>query len=137
MNKERLQTLATFLLTVPFKNFDMALWQDSCGTVGCALGWACTIPEFREAGLKMKKAEGDSPLPRYTDDWNYWDGFDAGAAFFDISETLSYWLFHQDFYFRAQDFYTGITPQRVAERIEKLIACTNEEEIDRLVESTR
>ncbi len=24
-----------------------------CGTTACALGWACTIPSFKRAGLKM------------------------------------------------------------------------------------
>lgn len=30
-----------------------------CGTTACALGWACTIPSFKRAGLKMPTAMQD------------------------------------------------------------------------------
>jgi len=59
----RLLVLAAFLDELPPERFDYTKWvgrdwggaEDlSCGTVACALGWATTIPEFRELGLRLK-----------------------------------------------------------------------------------
>lgn len=38
------------------EKFDMSTWWEtrrSCGTAGCALGWACQIEEFRSLGLVL------------------------------------------------------------------------------------
>jgi hypothetical protein len=84
MNTKRLLILAAFLETVPEHKFDLEDWRDtglerltsgeringdyttdekllnnSCGTTGCAIGWACTIPEFIEDGFTW---DGSSPL---------------------------------------------------------------------------
>lgn len=62
IHAERLLRLAEFLETVPKERFDLSSWvgedwggkQDlSCGTTACAMGWAATMPEFRELGLKI------------------------------------------------------------------------------------
>src|SRR4051812_34205362 len=58
----RLLKLANKLETVPRKKFDMGQWwgpvrdaqENVCGTAGCALGWATTVPSFRAAGLSLK-----------------------------------------------------------------------------------
>ena len=68
--KDRLIKLGDFLASVPDDKFDLENWRNNgeegmdsdysvddedlktgCGTTGCAVGWACTIPEFKEAGL--------------------------------------------------------------------------------------
>lgn len=71
MNKERLNKLADFLDTVPEAKFDLETWRVNaqgreafdestdndhllnldCGTRGCAVGWACAMPEFQAQGL--------------------------------------------------------------------------------------
>lgn len=71
MNKERLTKLADFLDTVPEHKFDLESWRSDstgdeswealvddahllnfdCGTTGCAVGWACVMPEFQAEGL--------------------------------------------------------------------------------------
>lgn len=60
----RLLVLADFLDRLPWHRFDLTSWvgcawkgaQDlSCGTTACALGWAATIPEFRDLGLRLRR----------------------------------------------------------------------------------
>ena len=59
---ERLLKLADFLEQLPPKRFKYDEWvgEDwkgakdlSCGTTGCALGWATTMPRFRRMGLVL------------------------------------------------------------------------------------
>lgn len=35
------------------EKFNLRVW--SCGTVRCAIGWACAMPEFNEIGFTMDK----------------------------------------------------------------------------------
>lgn len=62
VGRRRLLKLADFLKKLPANRFDYTSWvgldwqgkQDlSCGTTGCALGWATTMPEFRRLGLRL------------------------------------------------------------------------------------
>lgn len=63
MRTDRLSLLADFLETkVPEGRWHYAHivgrgWQGkedlSCGATACALGWAATIPELREAGMRL------------------------------------------------------------------------------------
>lgn len=74
----RLRVLVQKLETVSEHHFDLGRWWghdaapdvpelrvvapngESCGSVACAFGWATTIPEFQELGLKADPAnEGD------------------------------------------------------------------------------
>lgn len=68
----RLLKLAGVLENLPRKDqFNYRFWVDrgwngrgaksdlSCGTSACALGWATTIPEFQELGMRLV-ADGDS-----------------------------------------------------------------------------
>lgn len=53
---ERLLMLASFLERLPPERFNFRRWAseedlNSCGTTACALGWATTIPAFKELGL--------------------------------------------------------------------------------------
>jgi hypothetical protein len=65
MNKERLMLVVKKLEELPPERFNFNVWVGtnwegdpdlSCGTTACALGWATTIPELREAGLRLTKA---------------------------------------------------------------------------------
>lgn len=69
VGNRRLLKLAAFLRTLPRERFDYTSWvgngwegaQDlSCGTTGCALGWAATMPAFRRLGLHL----GPDAAPR-------------------------------------------------------------------------
>lgn len=129
MNKRRLETLAKFLWKVPPENFRMAQWfvgkgnpvvmlrehlnnPHKCGTAACALGWACIIPEFAEAGLRF--SDGPHKIPIYRDLSNY----AAGAKFFGITEGQSENLFYSGRYRGPSD---SITPKMVSRRIRALI----------------
>lgn len=63
----RLLKLAAFLRKLPDGRFYYNQWvgsdwqgaQDlSCGTTGCAMGWAATMPEFRRLGLYLEMSDG-------------------------------------------------------------------------------
>lgn len=60
--------------------------MEKCGTTACALGWACQIPAFRRAGLKII----------YHPDWSevrYKRSDDAGKRFFELSDDQATALF--------------------------------------------
>lgn len=69
LHAKRLLKLADRLESVPRKQFDMATYftetygpEPDCGTAACALGWACTMPEFKRLGLGLKldyESEGE------------------------------------------------------------------------------
>ena len=119
--RKRLEKLAEFLKTVPSEKFDMELWMDTkaatarspdpvdanaCGTVGCAMGWATTIPSFRKAGLRLFHINDylgrlssachialvDKKTGHISSD------FSAAADFFGISISESEKLFSPDHY---------------------------------------
>lgn len=62
VGRNRLLKLAQLLEKLPINRFNYAEWVGSdwqgksdlsCGTTGCALGWATTIPSLRRAGLRL------------------------------------------------------------------------------------
>jgi len=64
VHEKRLLKLADKLETVPRKRFNIGFWwsdSEECGTVGCALGWACTIKSFQNAGLNFETKFGGDP----------------------------------------------------------------------------
>ncbi len=91
MNRERLQVLADFLLTVPVEKFDLATWD--CGTTACAVGHACQIPEFKKAGLRLI---GGSP--KCSISFDGWYGRYAAQYFFDLTFKKIEDLFFADTY---------------------------------------
>ena len=121
MKKKRLRRLSAFLKTIRPRDFDMETWRfgpdpepKTCGTTGCALGWACTIPEFKEAGLKMYGG-----CPRYADGAGiHTDGYHAGAEFFGLTLAQSYHLFDPSAY---EDEGAFTTPADVAKRIDSML----------------
>lgn len=138
MNRERLRTLADFLKTVPPEKFDIREWRvlfhdehyrdldiddfdrgctdgelkGQCNTAACAVGWACTIPEFNTAGFFFE----DTPtLDNGDGDILY--AWDAISEFFDISESTATHLFSQHSYHTK----LRVLPNAVVNRIEGLI----------------
>lgn len=131
----RLLKLAKFLARLPPERFDYSRWvgadwkgkQDlSCGTSGCALGWASTMPAFRRLGLHLR------PLVRGLDaEWSIpeWGqprvgrskGQYAGRAIFGRGADV---LFLPDTYIPTGDFYTpgmNAPPKSVAACIRKFV----------------
>lgn len=93
MNKPRLIKLVEFLRTIPDEQFNINDWQSSCGTVCCAGGWACHIPEFNVKGLRMcSSILADRPT------FEGWYGFDAMASFFGLSNFMASQLFDGERY---------------------------------------
>ncbi len=111
----RLQKLANVLKHVSNSKFNMRTWgkgkieqlvkTHDCNTAACALGWACSIPAFRKAGLHRISC---SNIPRYKD----YNKYEAAVAFFGISTNESLQLFHYD---------NPGTPKQIAKRIETVI----------------
>jgi hypothetical protein len=113
-HKKRLAKLAKVLLRVPREKFCMSVWygyttelgtprsltpSDSpkafpCGTAGCALGWACIVPSFYKAGLRL--VEG---LP----DYKGYSTYEAAGFFFGLSEGEAKFLFHSSNHGTAKD----------------------------------
>lgn len=99
MNKKRLLKLADFLETVKPKEFRMDSWYNEtpCGTTACAFGWACSIPSFKRAGLKMK-------VIRHTDvaygdvTFKGLESYNAASKFFGIDIDEAEYLFSPDAY---------------------------------------
>lgn len=123
---KRLQKLADKLKTVPRDKFDIEVWMDGlthydnlwcakpngkvlgdCGTTGCAMGWACTIPSFKRAGLKYNVVKGCLTYKGNT-------YLDAAVAFFKIDRETATSLFLDSGYNKHNP-----TPKQVAKKIEK------------------
>lgn len=128
MNKKRLLKLADFLDTLKPKNFDVSEWarqgtvwirgdevKPDCGTVACAAGWACFIPEFQRLGLMLAPNREGVFVVCFD---HYW-GDDAIEIFFGLGEdsSLTSRIFYQDGYDDSR-----VTPKMVAKRIRQVVA---------------
>ena len=131
MIKKRLRTLAKFLLTVPEGNFKLDTWRNAdgdsnvtdeklnshpCGTTACAVGWACSIPEFKKLGLSMSytsdRAWTSCPVFAGKENWK------AVNKFFGLAREESEYLFQADSYY----WEIGIPlPSDVATRIKNFV----------------
>jgi hypothetical protein len=120
---QRLRKLADFLKTVPEAKFDIGDWAtkgfnpgnpeaSECGSVACAVGWACTIPEFQAEGLHMHNS-----TPIYAaEDGNAYQSWHAARIFFGLDYDESQQLF-------SGSYYPGgnAPPADVIKRIEDLL----------------
>lgn len=143
MNTRLLKILADFLDSdaVAPEKFNLGTWIDEdieaetfpelelklkdseidCGYTACAIGWACTLPEFKEAGLRFDlglnvpyvESEGE---PQSGADWT---SIAPLAKLFDTTTENITWLFLPQFYDETEE--NPITPKFVAERIRDLI----------------
>lgn len=139
MNKERLLKLADFLETVPDEHFDIGSWRNgqvkdepgavtdtalvshACGTTGCAVGWACAMPEFQAQGLGFDLNKG------------YFSNTSGTPTFFcaETGETLRAWhavrqffdlKFWEDYHLFSGTRYEGqATAKDVAVRIREFV----------------
>lgn len=134
MHVDRLRRLAFHLRNdVKDEVFNLATWvgnddvpwegkEDlSCGTSACAMGWATTIPEFKQLGLHLERL---SPSGQGFIVFGEFKHFEAAAKFMDITYKESEYLFDPSKY--PEDDYT--TRLQVCERIEDFIENGMEEE---------
>ena len=146
MNKHRLLILADALETrIPQERFDLANWRydldfvrdesDSdyesrasdvsddgllhgCGTTGCAVGWACALPEFKAEGLSWNgtPALAIDGVIRQT-------SWVAVEMFFDLTYDQAHKLFDSAWYGSAQ----RRDPRAVSNRIREMVAEPSDE----------
>lgn len=86
---DRLQRLAHILNDLTPEQVALDNWQSRCGSVACALGWACTDPEFIRGGLSFSRLGApyfDTGVEGDRDDDRHLYSFAAGAAFFGLGE---------------------------------------------------
>ncbi len=93
MSKEAEQYIETVKRGKAFKGRAENAIPIECKTVGCALGWAATIPEFRAAGLKLHRMGGGLLSDCATPYYKGAVGFSAATEFFDLSRDQSGYLF--------------------------------------------
>lgn len=115
---DRLMNLASFLDTIPEKNFDYSSYVDnwdgksqdliSCGSTACALGWAAMMPEIAALGVVLSPSEtvkglgyvtftGDKITP------NCNQSLDVGRKVFDLTIEEFYFLFMPDHHMSFDD----------------------------------
>jgi len=82
---ERLEQVIRVLEELPKeKKLDMGQWM-TCGTIGCAIGWAASDPWFTRRGLKLVEDWEDQKgkmtyVPVFRDE----EDLDAVGAFFGL-----------------------------------------------------
>lgn len=126
MNTVRLRQLIKLLKTIPDTNFSLDYWRSEdaskksigeelqCGTVCCAVGWACSYKPFNKAGLHY--FEGS---PRYKCEVTATNltNWTAVETFFGLNNDTAVYLF-SDYYYSTRN---KTTPQQVVDRIEYLL----------------
>jgi hypothetical protein len=135
MNTDRLLKLADRLANyVPehagkdIPTFDLLSWagplnaapgeNGDCGTVACAVGHACLIPEFNRAGLRLVKRIPVYTVPASEDcEEHDEDGWVAAVEFFNLKIGQANFLFDGRYY--DARYATG--PAAVARRIRLLV----------------
>lgn len=107
---ERLRTLYAMIAGIPKERIELETWRSrlvkpydpdwskevtnkdllsqDCGTLACAVGWACAHPEFQKQGLRWDV----SPVYRCVDGECRF-GWDAVESFFGIHYSLAKFLF--------------------------------------------
>lgn len=139
MHVDRLEKLATFLETVDPARFDYTQWfsdsyseestcanlnplEHKCGSLGCAMGWASTIPEFQALGLR---SAGDTVY------FNGRYGFGAAEKFFGLEYDEANFLFCPDVSSSSASFDwrspgDDSTPAEVAGHIRSFLSVKND-----------
>lgn len=157
MNILRLQELQGLLYSIPEDHFDLGIWLEgkdgenlegkntqellgTCGTSGCAVGWACTHKPFNLEGLEYRKtcsSWSTGHVPTYRG----YEQLEAVQQFFGICEEIAEELFYQESYPNRWsedengDDVWDIKPKDVAERIQLVVdnAKLSDEEILSLI----
>jgi hypothetical protein len=134
----KLVTLANFLDDLPHDRFHMPSWAaidattESCGTAGCACGWAATV--FQKDGWTLMQYAPLVLIPKWGEYVNEW----AFALFFGIRyeesaaitvllggrinehERFAGFATYVDEYGLTNE--SAITPRHAADRIRKVVA---------------
>ena len=134
MHADRLRRLAFYLRNdVKDEVFNLATWVGnddvpwegmddlSCGTTACAMGWATTIPEFKQLGLHLERVSPSGQGFLVFGDYKH---FEAAAQFMDITKYQAEYLFDPARYESEDD----TTRLEVCERIESFIQNGMEED---------
>lgn len=151
-NTRRLLTLADALETrIPADKFDLAYWRSSnsnafrdvtddalrntCCTTGCAVGWACALPEFNAEGLHWDVIEQQVAYTEVafdsSKDGNY--SWQSALQFFGLNEDEGTFLFLDTAYTDDEGYALPglprdefgnpkLRPAHVAQRIRHLLA---------------
>lgn len=120
MRTDLLIALRDKLRSLPPELFDINQWRSDCGTVACAAGWACTMPEFNRAGLHMT---GDPGAPAWYKDNPEYCGrpvlynYTALQKVLECRFHVTNGLFNPEYYSNE----SPVTPSQVANRIQFLI----------------
>lgn len=148
---ERLTRLAELVEKIPVEEFEMSAWfktGPSCGTIGCAAGWAALDPWFQDQGLRLivewsgrTVHRGRKPKVTKMDTLyfniglnqgkgksTHWIGSKGLAEFFGITDEESEGIFTPLAYRarRKPGFEKGkILPQEVVAQIRKVLASYN------------
>ena len=109
----RILKLADFVEQRPRARFDFSIivgddWKLdtnwSCGTSGCALGWATVMPLFRKLGLHIDEASRQVVLAESYSGYASWE--DIGEQIFGVNLKVMYALFQpNDFGEYNNDYY--------------------------------
>jgi len=108
---------------VDLLNIDVeSLTTPQCGFAACAVGWACAIPAFRKAGLRMRTTHQTSlnfyptlvVKEEHPSEWP--QGFDAVNQFFGLSNDASEYMFNPCGYINPP------SAKQVAKRIRAFVA---------------
>lgn len=86
MRTDLLLLLKERLKNVDEKNFDMGIW--ACGRVRCAIGEACEIKEWRDAGLWMKYGDDYASRPVVYTNSKLVIGYEAVAAILQTTREI-------------------------------------------------
>ena len=86
----------------------------SCGTSACAMGWATTIPEFKEMGLRLEQTTRNGQGFIAFGEFKH---FEAAAKFMDITLKEAEYLFNPDQYPDDED----TSRLQVCDRIENFV----------------
>lgn len=138
VGQKRLMLVAEKLRTVKPKRFDYNKWvgdswkgmQDlSCGTTGCALGWASTVPALRRAGLRLGFKRDLGVVHLAGQDPNSSVGYesvsiDAAKHVFGLTHSEARFLFipHGDFDFVTKCYgLEGLSPRAKPKQLARLI----------------
>lgn len=118
VGNRRLLKLADFLDKLPRKRFTYDRWvaedwtEKSCGTAGCALGWAASMPAFQRLGLSISDVYG-LPAPAFNDGLQ--GPMAAARAIFGEEQAVI------DLFVPSTDAEEKATPKYVARKIRKFV----------------
>lgn len=97
---------------------DVEVVPIDCRTVGCACGWAATVPEFRRLGLRLMTSGTDQGYVALVKDGEVCaSGVGAIEELFGIDEDEFNHLFNA----RAYPMHDRAKPKAVAKRIRKFV----------------